>query len=64
MSVSDAARSRSSGVKKPSEEFIAYCEAEFERRLNSGDDFDEANYRKAMGMALEKLILLEEEDAA
>ena len=48
-------------VKKPSEEFSAYCEAEFERRLNSGEVFDEAQYRKAMAMVVERLIRLEYE---
>ena len=49
------------GTKKPSEEFSAYCEAEFERRLNSGEAFDEPQYRQAMDMVLERLIRLEEE---
>ena len=49
------------GIKKPSEEFVAYCEAEFERRLNSGESFDEAQYRHAMAMVLERLTALEEE---
>ena len=49
------------GVKKPSEEFSAYCEAEFERRLNSGEKFDETLYRKAMTMVLDRLAKLEED---
>lgn len=49
------------GIKKPSEEFVAYCEAEFERRLNSGESFDESQYRQAMAMVLERLTALEEE---
>jgi hypothetical protein len=48
----------------PSEEFILYCEAEFERRLNSGEDFDEAAYREAMEMVTAKLKLLEAEGEA
>lgn len=48
-------------VKKPSEEFAAYCEAEFERRLNSGQAFSEIQYRKAMTMVMDRLIKLEEE---
>lgn len=47
-------------VKKPSEEFSAFCEAEFERRLNSGEAFDETRYRKAMTMVLDRLFRLEE----
>jgi len=45
----------------PSEEFAVYCELEFERRQNSGDDFDEAAYREAMEMVMTKLKLLETE---
>lgn len=51
-------------LNTPSEEFAAYCEAEFERRLNSGDDFDEATYRRAMDMVLDRLRRLEEEARA
>lgn len=50
------------GIKKPSEEFAAYCEAEFERRLNSGEDFNEVLYRRAMTMVLDRLVRLEEEE--
>lgn len=39
----------------PSEEFAVYCEAEFERRLNSGEDFDMAAYREAMELVMIKL---------
>ena len=48
-------------VKQPSEEFSAYCEAEFERRLNSGEAFNETRYRKAMSMVMDRLTTLEEE---
>lgn len=47
-----------------SEEFLSYCEAEFERRRNSGEEFDEAGYREAMEMALIRLRQLEEEGLA
>lgn len=50
---------KNTGVRKPSEEFSAYCEAEFERRLNSGEKFQEARYRKAMAMVLDRLIQME-----
>ena len=49
------------GIKKPSEEFAAYCKAEFERRLNSGEDFNETLYRRAMTLVLDRLSRLEEE---
>ena len=48
----------------PSEEFALYCEAEFERRLNSDEDFDVAAYREAMGLVMTKLKLLEAESMA
>jgi hypothetical protein len=51
----------STGLKKPSEEFSAYCEAEIERRLNSDEEFDEAAYRKATALVVERLVRLEEE---
>jgi predicted secreted protein len=62
MAATDGPRpSKNTVVKKPSEEFSAYCEAEFERRLNSGEAFDEAQYRKAMSMVLDRLIRMEGE---
>lgn len=57
----DPAPTRHKGISRPSEEFAAYCDAEFERRLNSGEAFDEQAYRKAMAMVLERLVRLEEE---
>ncbi len=48
----------------PSEEFAIYCEAEFERRLNSGEDFDLDSYREAMEQVMTKLKLLETEGMA
>jgi hypothetical protein len=47
--------------KTPSQEFALFCEAEFERRLNSGNDFDEQRYRRAMELVMEKLRRLEDE---
>lgn len=52
------------GVKKPSEEFADFCESEFERRLNSGMDFNETLYRKAMLMVMDRLTQLEQEGSA
>lgn len=45
-------------------ELAAYCEAEFERRRNSGEEFDEASYREAMEMTLRRLQMLEGEGYA
>ncbi len=50
--------------KAISEEFRAYCEDAFERRRNSEEDFDEAAYREAMELALERLRMLEDEGLA
>ena len=47
---------------RPSEEFAAYCRTEFEHRLNSGQDFDEEAFNKAMALALRRLRLLEDEN--
>jgi hypothetical protein len=58
----DAARA-APPVCKPSEEFVAYCETEFERRLNAGQAFDEASYRRAMALVVEHLARMEEEGA-
>ncbi len=54
----------SSGPNAASEEFRKYCEAEFERRLNSGGAFDTEPYREAMEMVLKRLRQLEEEGVA
>ena len=48
----------------PSEEFVLYCEAEFERKLNSGEDFDVTAYREAMDLVMTRLKLLEAEGMA
>jgi len=44
-----------------SQEFAAYCESEFERRQNSGVNFDERLYREAMELVMNKLAALEGE---
>jgi hypothetical protein len=51
---------REPAATKPSEEFATFCDAEFERRLNSGEPFDERLYRKAREMVMERLVRLEE----
>lgn len=65
MSDKSAAPSHTKGAPNtPSQEFTAYCEAEFERRQNSGEGFDEAIYRKAMDLVMDKLLILESEGKA
>lgn len=51
-------------VPRPSEAFSAYCNAEFERRRNSDEPFDEATYHEAMQLTLRKIRQLEEEGYA
>jgi len=53
-----------SGLLGPARDFSEYCEAEFERRRNSGNAFNEAAYREAMEMTLRRLQALEEEGYA
>ena len=47
--------------KTPSDEFKDYCDAEFERRRNSGVIFDEALYTEAMNIVLRKLNRIEKD---
>ena len=42
-------------------EFIAYCNAERERRLNSGEAFDQQAFDAAVELVLRKLHALAEE---
>lgn len=44
----------------PREAFTDYCEAEFENRRNTGEPFEEQDYREAMEMVLRSLRTLEE----
>ncbi len=55
---------QASGLEGPSRDFAAYCEAEFERRRNADEPFDEAAYREAMEMTLRRLRTLEDEGYA
>lgn len=43
------------------EEFISFCQKEKERRMNSGDDFDETAFEEAKELTLRKLQVLEDE---
>jgi hypothetical protein len=49
------------GLGASAEEFLAYCDAERERRLNSGDDFDQEAFDAAIQMVLDKLRVLADE---
>lgn len=43
------------------QEFLGYCAAEKERRLNSGEPFDEEAFDQAMQMVVNKLRVLADE---
>jgi hypothetical protein len=43
------------------EEFTRYCEEEKERRMNSGEAFDEQAFEAAKELTLRKLKVLEDE---
>lgn len=43
------------------EEFTSYCLEEKERRMNSGEDFDEQSFDEAKELTLRKLQILEDE---
>ena len=43
------------------EEFTTFCHEEKERRMNSGDDFNESAFDEAKELTLSKLQVLEDE---
>ena len=43
------------------EEFTNFCHEEKERRMNSGDNFDEKAFEEAKELTLRKLQVLEDE---
>jgi len=43
------------------EEFTSFCHQEKERRMNSGEDFDEKAFEEAKELTLRKLQVLEDE---
>jgi hypothetical protein len=43
------------------QEFLDYCTAERERRLNSGESFDEETFDRAIEMVINKLRVLADE---
>ncbi len=43
------------------EEFTSFCHQEKERRMNSGEDFDEKAFEEAKELTLRKLQMLEDE---
>jgi hypothetical protein len=49
------------GLGASAREFLAYCNAERERRLNSGEAFDQEAFDQAIEMVLGKLRVLADE---
>jgi hypothetical protein len=62
MSVSDqASGSTREDLGASAREFLAYCNAERERRLNSGEAFDQRSFDEAVEMVMRRLGNLAEE---
>ena len=50
--------------QRATESFAAFSQEERERRLNSGDEFDQALFDEAVGLVIRKLEKLQEEGLA
>ena len=62
MSLSDQATSSNmDDLGVSAKEFLTYCNAECERRLNSGEEFDQQGFDEAVEIVLRKLRALAEE---
>jgi hypothetical protein len=62
MSMSEQTNSQAvEGLGASAQDFLAYCNAERERRLNSGEAFDEEAFDQAIEMVLNKLRVLADE---
>lgn len=62
MSLSDqATSSNTDDLGISAREFLTYCEAERERRLNSGEAFDPQGFDEAVEIVVRKLRVLDEE---
>ena len=62
MSLSDQATdSNQEDIGASAKEFLNYCEAERERRLNSGETFDQEIFDEAVEMVMRRLRTLAEE---
>ncbi|MGD8908582.1 MAG: hypothetical protein PVF13_05420 [Chromatiales bacterium] len=62
MSMSDESPSPvPDGLGVSAEEFLDYCNAERERRLSSGESFDQEAFDAAVQMVLDKLRVLADE---
>lgn len=62
MSLTDqASSSNSEELGASAREFLAYCNAERERRLNSGEAFEQAAFDEAVELVMRKLGTLAEE---
>ncbi len=62
MSLSDQTPSSGSeNLGVSAQEFLAYCKAERERRLNSGETFDQTAFDQAVELVMRKLRALEQE---
>lgn len=55
-------KSKEDPNERPSEAFAAYCDKELERMRDAGEDFDEARFKAAVELALQRLRAVEEEE--
>jgi hypothetical protein len=60
MSQNENKPSSSAELGGPVQDFLVYCEAEFERRRDSGEESDEASYKEAMDLVVRKFQALDE----
>ena len=51
-------------LKGPVKDFETFCEAELDRRRNSGEDFDESLFEEAVDLVVRRLKALEERGQA
>jgi hypothetical protein len=50
-----------SGLKGPTRDFQEFCEQERQRRIRSGESFDQKRYDRVVKLVLDKLQALENE---
>ena len=50
-----------SGLKGPTQDFAEFCAQEKQRRIRSGEDFDQVRYDQVVALVMKKLQALEED---
>ena len=57
---SDASQINREALRGPARDFVEYCDEEQERRRNSGENFDEDSFQKAVELVLSRLQVLDD----